>query len=140
MKSFVLGDIVNIFGVLEGDNVYAKSVRNVSLKSIDVYFGEIGFISSEKILLNDDKFNINESTRFLSDTKVLGLEDFKEGKYVVVRVLDGYVVSISVKEKPINIPIVKDIYPGIKNSIQTPFNNMIEKIKGFGIFQNYFSR
>lgn len=135
-----MGDVVNIFGVLEGDNVYAKSVRNVSLKNIDVYFGEISFISSEKILLNDDKFNINETTRFLSDTKVLGLDDFKEGKYVTVRVLDGYVISISVKEKPINIPIVKDIYPGIKNSVQTPFNNMIEKIKGFGIFQNYFSR
>jgi hypothetical protein len=140
LKSFILGDVVNIFGVLDGENVYAKSVRNVSLKSIDVYFGEIEFISSEKILLNEDKFNINEGTRFLSNNKVLSLEEFKEGKYVVVRVIDGYAISIALKEKPINIPIVKDIYPGIKNSVQTPFNNMIEKIKGFGILKNYFSR
>ncbi|MDD4123041.1 MAG: hypothetical protein PHO23_02340 [Candidatus Pacebacteria bacterium] len=54
--------------------------------------------------------------------------------------MDGYAVVIALKEKPINIPIVKDIYPGIKNSIQTPFNNIVEKIKGLGIFQNYFSK
>ena len=140
MQSFVLGDIINIYGVLEGDVVYAKSVRNISLKKLNVYFGEVESLSSEKVFLkNGDSFNINQETRFLSNQKVLTLGEINEGKYVVARVLNGYVISMSLKDKPMSIPIIKNVYPGIKNSLQTPFSNVVDKLKGFKFFKNYFS-